>query len=106
MLKHAQVPVIHNSFCKLLYAAAKRPKTLAQLGKNVICAGHAFGGDDACQGDSGGPLMLPIHEIEPVEAFPYYLIGIVSYGIGCGRSNAPGVYTSVPYYADWIQQHL
>ena len=30
------------------------------------------------------------------------LVGAVSFGYGCGKPNFPGVYASVPYYADWI----
>lgn len=52
---------------------------------------------------SGGPLMLPIHENG---RFPFYQIGIVSYGIGCGRPNVPGVYANVSYYHDWIEEKL
>lgn len=50
---------------------------------------------DSCQGDSGGPLV-------------YYtrrgprLVGIVSFGPGCGLSGTPGVYTDVAYYRGWI----
>ena len=30
-------------------------------------------------------------------------VGIVSFGIGCGRRNVPGVYTKVAAYESWIE---
>lgn len=54
-------------------------------------------------GDSGGPLMAP----QIVNGQPnYYQIGIVSYGIGCARTDVPGVYTRVQTFVDWIQQKI
>jgi len=57
-------------------------------------------GMDTCEGDSGGPLVLS--DVEPV------LVGIVSWGDGCGRSDAPGVYTRIDskYFRDWIARAL
>lgn len=34
----------------------------------------------------------------------WYQFGIVSYGIGCGQKNTPGVYTSVSNYEKWIKE--
>lgn len=36
----------------------------------------------------------------------YKVAGIVSWGYSCAESYSPGVYTSVPYYIDWIQSVL
>ncbi|CAF0806727.1 unnamed protein product [Adineta steineri] len=63
-----------------------------------ICAGLEIAGKDTCKGDSGGPLMyfsLVKHQFE--------LIGIVSYGTGCGHANHAGIYTRVSAYLDWIE---
>ncbi|MFE7840040.1 serine protease [Streptomyces sp. NPDC057474] len=61
-----------------------------------ICAGLAAGGVDTCQGDSGGPMFRRDNANEWVQ------VGIVSWGIGCARPNAPGVYTEVSTFASQI----
>jgi len=62
----------------------------------MFCAGWLEGGKDACTGDSGGPLICAEND-RPV------LRGITSWGLGCAEANAPGVYTRVEKYLDWIE---
>lgn len=59
----------------------------------MICAGVEDGSRDSCRGDSGGPLLTQ-PDLEQV--------GIISFGIGCGRPNTPAVYTRVSNYQNWI----
>lgn len=47
------------------------------------------------QGDSGGPLAINNE-----------LAGITSWGFGCARPVAPGVYTNVAIYVNWINEKL
>jgi len=63
-------------------------------GDTHICAG--IGEVDSCTGDSGGPLVYRPEEGSPIQ------IGIVSWGLGCAREDAPGIYVRVAHYKDWI----
>lgn len=98
VLMQVQVPIVKNELCGKLYARSN------EFDDRVICAGFMEGGKDTCEGDSGGPLMLPIAGENGT--FPFYQIGIVSWGSGCARPNRPGVYTNVQYYAKWIERKI
>ncbi|XP_022919520.1 venom protease-like [Onthophagus taurus] len=64
-----------------------------------LCAGGGEGEQkDTCQGDSGGPLQVEINDSPKL----YEIIGVTSFGKGCGLENIPGVYTKVDYFNPWI----
>lgn len=58
---------------------------------------HAWWVRDACFGDSGGPIVRVGTNTSSAT-----LVGVVSWGIGCGRAGYPGVYTNVSHYMEWI----
>jgi secreted trypsin-like serine protease len=80
-LHAARVHVLPDARCEEAYPGSADGTYLPE---SMLCAGEAQGGRDACQGDSGGPLVAQGR-----------LIGLVSWGSGCGRAGSPGVYTRV-----------
>ncbi|XP_011502263.1 PREDICTED: trypsin-1-like [Ceratosolen solmsi marchali] len=89
-LRAVQVPIVNQYVCNKIY----RLKNVTEIFDSQICAGYLkTGGKDACQGDSGGPLVI--------DGVQY---GIVSMGLGCAEPYAPGVYTDVSYFSDWIYE--
>ncbi|XP_055636343.1 CLIP domain-containing serine protease B4-like [Toxorhynchites rutilus septentrionalis] len=70
-----------------------------RLQETQLCASERRG-TGFCSCDSGGPLMAQLRG-------QYYLVGIVSFGPAkCGLKNAPGVYTNVAKYVEWIKRHM
>ncbi|NXA43384.1 TMPS4 protease, partial [Eudromia elegans] len=86
-LQEAQVKLIDNQSCN-------RVAYHGEVTEKMLCAGLPQGGVDTCQGDSGGPLLYS-HD-------RWQVVGIVSWGQGCGTPSTPGVYTSVQAYLNWI----
>ena len=53
----------------------------------------------AKKGDSGGPLIqTALVEGTPIE----WLVGVVSFGVGCARPGLGGAYSSIEHYSQWI----
>ncbi|MBM4283313.1 MAG: trypsin-like serine protease [Deltaproteobacteria bacterium] len=86
-LKAVDVPVVAFAQAQSIYGGG--------LTADQLSAGT--GGRDSCQGDSGGPLTAP-------SARGRVLIGVVSWGYGCGDAEYPGLYARVSSYAAWIAE--
>uniref|UniRef100_A0A8D3EDP6 Transmembrane protease serine 7 n=1 Tax=Scophthalmus maximus TaxID=52904 RepID=A0A8D3EDP6_SCOMX len=92
VLQKAEVSILSQTDCK---------KSYGPVSPRMVCAGVPSGERDACRGDSGGPLSC-----QAPDGGRWFLVGIVSWGSGCGRPNLPGVYTRVNKFTSWIHGHI
>lgn len=90
-LLEAVVPIVGASACQSVYP---------NVGDVAFCAGYPQGGTDTCQGDSGGPLFVAGSNAQHLQA------GITSFGKGCARPNAYGVYTNIGHFEKWIREKV
>ncbi|XP_059783096.1 vitamin K-dependent protein C isoform X3 [Balaenoptera ricei] len=91
VLNFVKVPLVPHNVCVL----AMQNK----ISENMLCAGILGDPRDACEGDSGGPMVVSFRGT-------WFLVGLVSWGEGCGRLNNYGVYTKVSRYLDWIHGYI
>ncbi|KAF1323954.1 Serine protease trypsin-like protein, partial [Globisporangium splendens] len=80
-LRQVGVPIYSNTNCARVLS----------IDSTMLCAG-GVANRDSCQGDSGGPLINSAGT----------LIGVVSWGNGCGLAGYPGVYARVSVARSWI----
>lgn len=86
-LQEVEVEVVSLEECVASY-------NVENVTPNHVCAGG--NGTDSCQADSGGPLVVGAADGSQI------LLGITSWGRGCGRLGIPGVYVKVANYLSWI----
>jgi len=91
ILQEVTVRVWDNKVCKDTYG----PAAPGGIMDHMLCAGQK--GKDSCSGDSGGPMQVGSGDT-------WTQVGVVSWGIGCGKSHYPGVYSRVSKLRDWIDK--
>ncbi|XP_067616190.1 trypsin-1 [Eurosta solidaginis] len=91
IVNQVKVPIMSINECR------KQKYKSSRITSSMLCAGRPS--MDSCQGDSGGPLLLS-------NGIKYFIVGVVSWGVGCGRDGYPGVYTRVSKFTPWIKTNL
>lgn len=91
-LYYTSITVLPSHLCMRKYAGNDFNKKL------MFCA---YGGyTDACSGDSGAPVL------SQAEDGRFFIVGIISYGVGCAVDGRPAVYARVSTYAPWILRNI
>ncbi|XP_023579326.1 putative serine protease 47 [Octodon degus] len=92
-LQEAEVGLIENELCSLLYEQRTGKDHLVQ--EEMLCIGNFSEGKSICSGDSGGPLVC---------YYPgaWVLVGLASWSLDCRHPVYPSVFTRVTHFTDWI----
>nr|XP_029712949.1 phenoloxidase-activating factor 2 [Aedes albopictus] len=101
ILKSMELEYRQKSDCEQILKRATRNNRF-KLDPSFICAGGEFG-QDTCQGDAGSPIIFPIPETSDLR---YYAVGMVSWGVGCGRHGLPSVNTNIGKFREWIDSMI
>ncbi|RLV89105.1 hypothetical protein DV515_00015057 [Chloebia gouldiae] len=91
LLRYIEIPIVPHNECAQAMSS--------HISENMLCAGGLGDSKDSCRGDSGGPMFSRYKDT-------WFLVGLVSWGEGCGRKEKFGVYTKVSQYLEWIQHHI
>jgi hypothetical protein len=94
-LLEAEVPMVADATC--LGVPALNPGGFDP--SSMVCAGG--GSTDTCGGDSGGPLMV-------AQNGAFTIVGVTSWGAGCGDPGVPGVYSRLgaPAINAWVRSKV
>lgn len=97
VLKKVDLPVVGRQDCEFALRYQTKLGKFFRLHSSNICAGGERG-KDACEGDGGAGLYCQ----EP-ETGLTKVVGLVSWGVGCGQKGVPGVYTNLATFYNWIE---
>jgi secreted trypsin-like serine protease len=85
-----------NSTAVSFATCARQYRGISNIDRDIMLCAGTQDNEGSCQGDSGGPLI----NANGVQ------VGIVSFGVGCGDSDFPGVYARTSGAADWISSQI
>ncbi|XP_033156477.1 phenoloxidase-activating factor 2-like [Drosophila mauritiana] len=93
-------PIVNRGDCQNMLRKTRLGARF-QLASSLMCAGGEKD-KDVCIGDGGSALVC-----SPDVIFArFQQVGIVAWGVGCGRPNVPSTYTNVSMFREWIDRNL
>ncbi|XP_057560586.1 probable threonine protease PRSS50 [Hippopotamus amphibius kiboko] len=98
-IQEKEVTILNSTECDSLYHRfSKIPSLIQIINSQMICA-KDVDREQFCYEISGEPLACPVENI-------WYLVGMVSWGPGCKKSEAPPIYLHISSYQQWIWERL
>ncbi|KAM9185581.1 putative threonine protease PRSS50 [Dugong dugon] len=98
-IQEKEVTILNNKECDQYYHRfSKIPAVVQIINSHMLCA-EDTNRDNFCYEKSGEPLACPVEST-------WYLVGMVSWGPGCKKGDAPPIYLQVSAYQQWISARL
>ncbi|XP_042091878.1 probable threonine protease PRSS50 [Ovis aries] len=94
-IQEKEVTILNSTECDSLYHRfSKIPSLIQIINSQMICA-KDVDREKFCYEISGEPLACPVQNV-------WHLVGVVSWGPGCKKSEAPPIYVHISSYQQWI----
>lgn len=101
-LREVVLPLVSRQLCAEKFAIHGEI-----ISNGMLCAGFVSGFYDSCQGDSGGPLIYQHRgNLGFGRSNDAVLLGIISWGKGCGNTDLFGTYTRMSSYVSWAENQV
>ncbi|XP_062523887.1 complement C2-like isoform X2 [Corticium candelabrum] len=98
-MKELHLPIADKTIC----INSTSPQFQSDVTNYTVCAGDGTGNNDACDGDSGGPLFTKRNKEKEIDDDSYVVVGIVSWGEGCGQPRKYGIFAHLLNLMDWVK---
>ncbi|XP_058405585.1 probable threonine protease PRSS50 [Diceros bicornis minor] len=98
-IQEKEVTILNSTQCDHVYhRLSKIPSLVRIVTSKMICA-EDLDREEFCYETSGEPLACPVEST-------WYLVGMVSWGPGCKKSQPPPIYLHISSYQHWIWERL
>ncbi|XP_023403861.1 probable threonine protease PRSS50 [Loxodonta africana] len=98
-IQEKEVTILNNMECDQYYHRfSKIPTMVRIINSRMICA-EDTNRDNFCYEKTGEPLACAVEST-------WYLVGMVSWGPGCNKGDAPPIYLQISAYQQWISDCL
>ncbi|KAL4677584.1 hypothetical protein H8959_020258 [Pygathrix nigripes] len=94
-IQEKEVIILNNKDCDNFYHNFTKIPTLVRIIKSQMICAEDTHREEFCYELTGEPLVCSMEGT-------WYLVGLVSWGAGCQKSEAPPIYLHISSYQNWI----
>ncbi|XP_043468782.1 phenoloxidase-activating factor 2-like [Leptopilina heterotoma] len=99
LLRHVEVPIVSQAACEASLRNTRLGFYFNLDRTSFLCAGGESG-RDSCTGDGGGALVCEVATNQ------FQVVGLTSWGVGCGQIFVPGIYLNVYNYLSVLRNFV